>query len=148
MFYFGCWTDRTGRSEIGHYLRDRWGHRPRDLDSLDWPDAFGDDGWFLDLRFCPNVGPSLPRPASPWVSKGPQVEGEAALHHVEGWTVISFWDRSVDTRGGCNSAFLQRGTWTFEEMVAQARILYPQIWARFKFEVRCVGGVIAQSEEP
>lgn len=36
-------------------------------------------------------------------SRRPQVEGEALLHHKNGWTALSFWDRTIDERPGCNS---------------------------------------------
>ena len=34
-----------------------------------------------------------------WFYRGPQTQGEALLYHKQGWTAISFWDRSVDERG-------------------------------------------------
>lgn len=62
-------------------------------------------------------------------------EGVAALHHLDGWTVISFWDRSVDKRGACNSAFLVLGEMGFEDAVRVAREFWPDVWARFTFTV-------------
>ena len=64
-----------------------------------------------------------------------QVEGIAVLHHKNGWTALSFWDRSVDKRGGCNSNFFADQVLSFDEMVALARERFPQVWSRFPFEV-------------
>jgi hypothetical protein len=40
----------------------------------------------------------------------PQIEdaqsGEARIHHVEGWTVLAFWDRSGDSRPSSHSTFV------------------------------------------
>lgn len=66
---------------------------------------------------------------------GQEIEGAAALHHEDGWTALSMWDRSVDTRGGCNSAFLFEGTFTFEEAIALVREHFPSIVKRLQFEI-------------
>lgn len=85
------------------------------------------------------------RKATPWeqidaqlapTTKPYQVEGATALHHKDGWTAIQFWDRSGDSRGNSNSAFLMEGTWAFEEALAKAREAFPNIFKRFKFEIR------------
>lgn len=70
-----------------------------------------------------------------WSVKGPEIEGQALLWTKNGWTAISFWDRSVDTRGRCNSTFIAEGTFTFEEMVEWSKLVFPDRWARMKFEV-------------
>ena len=36
--------------------------------------------------------------------------GKISEHHKDGWTVISFWDRSGDKRPGSNTAFLFKPT--------------------------------------
>jgi hypothetical protein len=77
-------------------------------------------GYAIDGGLCP---------------KGPEIEGRALIHHKDGWTAMSFWDRSVDHRGKCNSSFLAEGTFTFEEMLAIAREKFPRVVGRFKFEI-------------
>jgi hypothetical protein len=62
-------------------------------------------------------------------------QGRARLLHLHGWTTLSFWDCTVDTRGGSVSTFVVRGTHGFDEIVALARAAFPQVWARFAFEV-------------
>lgn len=64
-----------------------------------------------------------------------ETEGRALLTRRNGWTVVAFWDRSVDRRGACNSAFIVRGEMTFEQATRVARHRWPDVWARFTFEV-------------
>lgn len=75
----------------------------------------------------------------PWVTsitqEGAQPQGKALMRHKDGWTVLSFWDRSVDSRYGAHSTFILEGTYDFAEAVSHAKMLFPRIWARFEFEV-------------
>lgn len=72
-----------------------------------------------------------------YAPQGPEVEGLALLHRVHDWTVLAFWDRSVDTRGKCNSVFLfQPNTLTFEQAVEHARVIFPEVYSRFQFQIR------------
>ena len=64
-----------------------------------------------------------------------ETEGRAFITHRGGWTALAFWDRSVDRRGACNSAFFVQGTLTFAQIVRVARHRWPKIWARFTFDV-------------
>lgn len=64
-----------------------------------------------------------------------ETEGLAFRTCHGGYTAIAFWDRSCDPRGACNSAFIVRGELTFAQVVRAARHAWPEIWARFKFEV-------------
>lgn len=111
VYYNGCW------GETGHYLWDRTRRKAYSVPA-DFPVA----PHVLDSGFLP--------PGQP------QVEGRATLCHVNGWTVLAFWDRSVDTRGKSNSAFVARGTLDFDAMVAAAKAAFPSVWGRFGFEVR------------
>lgn len=64
-----------------------------------------------------------------------QTQGIARLHHFVGCTLIAFWDRSVDKRGGCNSVFALPGKLTFEQARDAAQRAFPNIWNRFGFPV-------------
>jgi hypothetical protein len=64
-----------------------------------------------------------------------QTEGEATIVHWPKWTVVSFWDRSVDKRGGCNSSFVIPAVLSFDEAIAVAKKRFPWVWSRFTFEV-------------
>lgn len=123
-YFFGCW----GRS--GHYLFVPGGCSPSKDEIEALPRALRRP----DGTLAPGRRRYLNRPAD--VDSEDQVEGLAALHYVEGWTALSLWDRSVDTRLGSNSTFIVRGTLSFDEMLERSRALFPSIWARFKFAVR------------
>jgi hypothetical protein len=56
----------------------------------------------------------------------------ASVAHWQGWTVLAMWDRSIDTRGACNAAFIAQGEHTHAQMWALARLQYPKIVARLK----------------
>ena len=64
-----------------------------------------------------------------------QKQGQALLHRKNGWTAISFWDRTGDSRMGSNSAFLAKGDYTFAEMINLASAAFPEIMASFKFPI-------------
>lgn len=113
-FYYGCW-DRPG-----HFMRAaeglglRYSKAEREFTEKNpW-------GYEVDSGLCPD---------------GPEIQGRALLHHKDDWTVLSFWDRSVDKRGKCNSNFLLEGTLSFDEALAEAKRLFPTVFARFQFEV-------------
>jgi hypothetical protein len=74
----------------------------------------------------------------PYDRTRPEREGEAHIHHIDGWTVLAFWDRSVDSRGGCNSNFVARGTHDYATMRAIAEAQFPTVWKRFRFELKLI----------
>lgn len=113
VFYFGCWN------EPGHYLHNPAGSRLHSERTLphDFPCAIN----VLDTGFLP---PNLP-----------ETEGRATVAHLNGWTILAFWDRSVDSRGKCNSAFVMRDTLDFDDAVLRSRAAFPNIYLRFKFQV-------------
>lgn len=117
IFYFGVWSKTHG----GHHLYAPGGggvSEYSDRMPKDFPVAIH----VLDTGFLP--------------AKQPETEGRATFVHINGWTIISFWDRSGDARGKCNSAFLARGLMAFEEIVSLAREKFPSVWERFTFEVK------------
>lgn len=114
-FYFGC------IKTAGHYLWDSSGRRRCGYTSdlpRDFPVMIG----VLDAGLLGHYVEDQP-------------EGEAVLSHIGNWTILSFWDRSVDRRHGCNSNFIIRGKWTFDEAVAVAKDQFANVWSRFTFEV-------------
>ena len=114
FYYFGC----KSVNHVGHNLylpgyvftsTECWN---------DLPEAwrYKLDGWL-----CP---------------RGPQqVEGMAALHYLEGWTALAFWDRSADTSPNSNSVFLAYGQLTFAAMLRMAGEQFPDVTARFTFAI-------------
>jgi hypothetical protein len=118
VYYFGC-IDQSG-----HYMNSSTGRQISYRDVGPWTKD-------IDSGLCPGDRSRH----SPDVSRAQQIEGHAALHHKDGWSALSFWDRSVDTRYGCNSNFLAEGTFSFTDMVALAKAKFPNVWNRFKFSV-------------
>lgn len=108
-YYFGC------RRESGHFLFRPDYSRPR-LGQLvcPWTPERLDAGLFRH-----HSGP----------------EGVARLLRHAGWTMLDFCDRSIDSRPGSHSCFVLRGELTFEQAVATARGLFPDVWQRFSFPV-------------
>lgn len=127
VMYHGCWVG------TGHYLFDKNRGTPRNPAFRVWlyraggPSKFIDNGLSWD---CKRKLPGIP----------PETEGVAKITHMAAdgfdWTVLGFWDRSVDTRHNSWSMFIATGTHDFDQMVALAKRDFPQIWARYKFEVK------------
>lgn len=123
-YYFGC-IERPG-----HFL---WGENGRHLygnERLTTECPWGEDEVDGDLtphrQGCKK---------GPYCGCGMMPEGEAVIHHKDGWTALSFWDRSVDKRGACNSNFFIKGTYDFTTMLNLVCQRFPSIVARFKFPI-------------
>lgn len=128
MFYFGPWN------RAGHYLIDERGMSVRDSErgSFPWNEwSSGDRG--IDGRLQPWSDGTFGENKRYNRQEAP--EGVALIHHKGGWTALSFWDRSVDTRGGCNSNYFAEGTFTFDEMVAMAKERFAYRWNKQRFQV-------------
>lgn len=114
--YFGC------HREAGHYLftvgMESLGARRNSYRDLET---------FIDGSFCPT---GLPQS---------QQEGVANLTHMNrdyhGLTILSFWDRSVDSRPGSNSNFILPGVLNFQQALEESKKQFPKVFSRFKFEV-------------
>jgi hypothetical protein len=111
IWYFGC-----DNSETGHYLWDSDGKTRWDvLRSNPWA-AHIDDG------LNPKKG-----------------QGQAAIHHKNGWTYVSFSDYTKDRRPGSNAGFLVDAEVEFPEVMAMAEIEFPEILRRIGKVVLWVG---------
>lgn len=101
--YFGCWE------RAGHYLHDShgghvWGSNLPD--DLPWGDELMDTGLLNNGKV-----PDVPNGLVYWTCGGAK----------DFWYAFYWWDRSVDTRGACNSGFYVRG---FDRQEAQAAFDY------------------------
>ena len=57
----------------------------------------------------------------------------ATVSRLGAWgvTALAFWDYTIDSRSGSNSVFYAPSlTITPEDLMAQARALFPEVWAR------------------
>lgn len=125
MIYFGCLAKPTS---AGHFLhRPDLHHSSKETSLL--MERLGIHPK-IDGGFCPGADDRRR------LGEVKQVEGHAKLTHHKDYTILAFWDRTGDGRGNSNSAFIEGGTHTFDEMVAKAKEVFPTIWARFKFEVK------------
>lgn len=118
-YYFGCWL-HPGHFffEPGMKRAPREVARSRHSSDRDQPQIVP-WGYGVDGQLCPRRGR----------------QGEALVHHRDGWTALAFWDRSVDDRGGSNSVFLFEATLDFPAALAKARETFPEVFARFDFDV-------------
>ena len=111
-YYFGA------HKKVGHYA---WN---RSLFMLVWENPAG--AW---LRDHDGVLP-------------PQGNQHQGLIRFRKWAeggarcVVAFWDRSVDSRAGSHSTFLLPGDLTPSEALAAAREAFPDVFARFQFEIQ------------
>lgn len=71
----------------------------------------------LDGGLCPQTDPR-------------ELQGRARLIVSDGWTALSFWDRTVDDRYASNAAFLAQGEHSFSDMIQIAAGSYPREYAR------------------
>lgn len=112
VFYFGCWE------RPGHFMRASGKLRySREESDFTYNNPWG---YHIDGGLCPD---------------GPEVQGRALIHHKDGWTAMSYWDRSIDGRGKCNSNFLAEGTLDFAQMLEIAKTHFPSVISRAKFEI-------------
>jgi hypothetical protein len=117
MFYCGCHRDS------GHYL---WNE---DGDSSSW--FWKNQPWGYDVD-----GKLQPFPRGGFIVPN----GHARLTHAHGWTALSWWDNSIDTRPGSHSTFVALGTHAAETMLAMARARFPWVFERLKYEIVLSGG--------
>ena len=121
MYYFGPWN------EAGHSLFTEHGSSAyKQEESLPWK------VWEIDGKLQPHREGCQKRS---YCGCGSLPEGKALIHHKDGWTAISFWDRSVDERSACNSTYFAKGTFSFEEMVTMAKERFAFRWNKMQFEV-------------
>lgn len=117
-YYFGC-TRGINSREAGHFFYDT-NLRSVGLSStrlgLPWEHV---DGVLAPRLYEGRYAPECP-------------QGEAALHHKDGWTALAFWDRTGDSRGNSSSTFFFEGTLDYQEALARARVLFPAVLDRFE----------------
>lgn len=124
VYYFGCW------GHPGHYLFAPDGRAFGRNEPL--PVALRQ----LDGQFCGD--PALAdlsgqrRGHPPHWPGDAQPVGLARLHHVEGWTVLAWWDRSGDPRAGSNSAFVAPGIHTAATLRKLGADAFPAVWRRIE----------------
>jgi hypothetical protein len=120
MYYFGC-VHRPGHYFFDINLTTIW----EDNNLIPWKE--------IDGKLAPHKEGCTEKYHCKCMSSE---EGISTIHHKDGWTALSFWDRSVDERPASNSAFFAEGTFTFEKMLELAKTNFPDIVGRFNFEIK------------
>lgn len=119
VYFLGCGNDR-----VGHFwwAPGHWGKCLRGKEALGLP-------WDnIDGQHTPK-------------KTHYEKQGAAALVHTDGWTILAFCDRSVDSRPGSNANFVAPGTLSFEEICDLADQYFPKVWARFTYPITRVSEV-------
>ena len=108
---------------IAHLPSSFWGRLRRHPQPLRFVAGRGLDGPYL---------PTCPRRCRAYCADTDkcQPQGLARLSGEPGRTVLDFWDRTVDSRGGSHSLFILPPGLDFAEAVRVARLHFPDIWAR------------------
>lgn len=114
VFFSGVWS----KHQMGHFLYSNISGRCSDYFV---PKDFPVSEYALDGALLP--------------PKMDQRQGEAALLHFPGWTILTFWDRSADARGNSCASFVMRGTHNLDDTIDMAKAAFPTVWARFTFPV-------------
>ena len=114
--YFGCWE------RPGHFLHDTSGYhvQAEKYQGLHWGEGLMDTGLLRNGKI-----PDQPNGKVYWTCGGKDAF----------WYAFYWWDRSVDTRGQCNSGFYVRGFgWPeSEEAFQYACEQFPSVVRRQKF---------------
>lgn len=111
VFYFGVWSP----NQLGHYLYEPSGR----MAGREAERALPFKMHILDTGLLPDIGPCT--------------EGFIHRSVINGWTVLTFWDRSGDSRGNSNSSFIIEGDHQAEAALAIAKAAFPSIFSRFTF---------------
>lgn len=123
ILYFGNIknTPRGGNCNDGHNL-----YAPHFANGYEWRKRLPFPYYLCDSRFC--IQDDLP-----WNHPEYQLQGRCALHHVQDWSIVAFWDRSGDGRHGSNSAFLlNKKRASYWEVICAAKQAFPQIFDRLE----------------
>ena len=119
MLYCGCHGDS------GHYVWRENGERVR------WGLADKEQPW----------GKAIDGGIQPLARGGYHVPNGVARYTQEhGWSALSWWDNSIDTRPGSHSTFVIEGVHSAEFVLVSARIRFPWVFERFPFDVSIPGG--------
>lgn len=96
-------------------------------------------------RFPHRFGPD-PRhhlPTFPWEHvdgtlppQDDRTEGVAVAHYANGWTALAWWDYSVDSRGGCNSALFVNEHVTPKRLIELGREHFPAVFERINYGIK------------
>ena len=111
LLYFGCIKDK------GHYLWYNEHNRVPDISVLK---SLGVEGVSDHFLHCLDETFTWPN----------EMQGICKESFVPPFRILAWHDRTIDTRGGSNSALIGVGYTTSQEMVAAAKSQYPSVMQR------------------
>lgn len=121
IYFFGVWN----ANDSGHFWYAPGGKNkyfgPKDRDQP-WGEQI--DGGLL--------------PPTDQNPNNKNLQGQAALHHLAGWTCLQWRDFTGDQRGGSNSSIMTEGVHTTEEMLRLGAEYFPAQMARQTAPIVCV----------
>lgn len=113
LFFFGC-----GNNGPGHYWYESQPSGPRHVADYFVRSELGASAQLIkviDGTFCP---------------AGDQVQGIYKVSMVHPIMIISWWDRTIDSRPGSNSNLVGVGYFGSHEMLEDAKIKFPSFMDR------------------
>lgn len=113
IIYFGC------IEHSGHSAWEFW---------TDQPAGYAQPRPVLYTDVCDLLGMSVDATLAPSWPKYRQ--GAASLHHIRGWTVLAWWDMTVDSRPASNSALLAEGMLDMPAMLGLLHVAFPTVSSR------------------
>lgn len=127
VYYFG-----VANGDCGHYLYNKpWTQIPYTERNSCSPWKYYD----LDGKQAPVLNPEKANPETNkyyYLDRKEAPQGQVKVQHKDGWTILSFWDRTQDRRGASNSNFLIDKIVDFKEGIELAQTSWPQLFKRFQ----------------
>lgn len=99
VFYFGCADHRSGHFWFQSGM-------------IPWKEPLSLAAEKIDGRFAP---------------RNTSKAGVCTLTYLEGWSILAWWDYSVDKRPGSNSALVAKGTHSFDQMMLLLNSEFPNV---------------------
>ena len=114
IYFFGCRNESKGHYLFGPNLKSVRGGEEKELSN-----SFGFPWFHLDTKFLPKT----------------YKQGAVKLTHINGWTIISFPDNSVDKRPNSHSTYAIKGTFSLEEGLEMCKKSFEEVFSRYEFEI-------------
>jgi len=119
IYFHGCRTDK------GHFLYKS-----------------GDSSYKLGFDLSKILGRHLDSGFAPCdrLTGGYEEQFKAMITWTSGYTVIAFWDRTIDQRHASNSAFVVDENMCFANMVPLCKDAFPEVFARYHGGLHYING--------
>lgn len=131
IYFCGVYPERGAKHDRGHYARlpgggRVWIERVNGVENSPW----GADGTFSRDPLID--GAVIQTMSGKQDAYARREEPEGVRYHFQknDWTLVSWWDRSADPRGGCIAAFAMKGLYDPDEAETYARKMFPTVFER------------------